>query len=287
MNVIRAAVGLLPPPLIKAVGRWQFRVPMLRRLVNAAAHRAAAGEGAIQHGVGRGLRFDAAGGFPGYLFGTTDLHEQRALEATLGPGGVFYDVGANIGFYATLAGRLVGPGGRVVAFEPFGESAARLRNNMALNGFGDRLTLVEAAASDRAGDCRLAMGRDAMRHRLGDGEAAAGVVVPLVTLDGCRAERDLPPPDVVMIDVEGAECDVIRGMRGTIAECRPVVLVEVHYIPEAVREVFEEVLEPHGYAARVLDNGSVDPAAGWPTGPVRFHVVLEPTTRAMPGTPGT
>lgn len=279
-QLARAALRLTPPSLIRAVGRWQFRVPLLRPVIDRVARGVAVGEGTIQHGVGQGLRFDAAGGFPGYLFGTTDLPEQRALQRHLRPGGVFYDVGANIGFYACIGARLAGPGGRVVAFEPFAESLDKLRANLGRNGVADRVTIVEAAAGAVAGRQRMMVDDKAVMNKL---ESAAsgwasreGPTVDVVTIDARRAAGDLPPPTVVMIDVEGAEVDVMRGMADTVAQARPAVLVEVHYIPAEVMAAFDELFRPHGYTWQLLGDAGGGPAAGWPAGPVRFHAVFVP-----------
>src|SRR4051794_32864724 len=117
----------MPSSLLRAVGRLQFRAPWLHRLILSFAGPATSRPGIIRHGIGAGLHFDATGGQPGYLFGTSEPQEQALLKQWLKPGAVFYDVGANIGFFSTLAGRLVGNTGAVYAFEPFPESAERCR----------------------------------------------------------------------------------------------------------------------------------------------------------------
>ena len=75
-----------------------------------------------------------------------------ALPATTGDG--FVDVGANIGTYSLLARRLVGPTGRVVAFEPHPVAAARLRENVELNRI-DNIEVHEAAVADVAGEAEF------------------------------------------------------------------------------------------------------------------------------------
>ena len=78
------------------------------------------------------------------------------LARTIRPGDVVLDLGAFVGIYAVLAARWSGPDGRVVAFEPTPASAALARRHLAFNGLGpDRVTLVEAAVSDRAARATL------------------------------------------------------------------------------------------------------------------------------------
>ena len=78
------------------------------------------------------------------------------LAHTIRPGDIVLDVGAFVGVYAVLAARWSGPGGRVVAFEPTPSSAALARRHLAFNGLGpDRVSLIEAAVSDRAARATL------------------------------------------------------------------------------------------------------------------------------------
>ncbi len=69
------------------------------------------------------------------------------------------DVGANVGYYALMAATRVGPSGRVIAYEPGPAPAARLRENVALNGLSN-VTVVEAAVADRPGTLHLNLVED-------------------------------------------------------------------------------------------------------------------------------
>ena len=93
-----------------------------------------AGPAVIGAGPGRGLRFDVGGGNPDFAAGTYEPPVQQALADCLKPGDVVLDVGANVGFIAVIAAKLVGPAGRVVAFEPVPENARLVRRNARLNG---------------------------------------------------------------------------------------------------------------------------------------------------------
>jgi FkbM family methyltransferase len=181
--------------------------------------------------VGAGLRFDAGGANPGYALGTTEPLVQEALAGLLRPADVFYDIGANVGFFTILGAHMVGPGGRVFAFEPLPENAVALRRNAALNGF-DHVTLIEAAVSHAAGTATLFTAAEPTWAKLatpGDAQATERTVtVRLVTIDDLLAEGSVAAPTLVKIDVEGAELDVIAGMTHTIERHRPVILCEMH-----------------------------------------------------------
>ena len=264
--MLRALVSALPPSVVRAVGRAQFRSPLAARLVRGAAARLPT-TGTIRHGVGAGLRFDATGGYPGYLLGTSEPEEQAFLAEHLRPGDVFYDLGANIGFYATIAARIVGPRGHVYAFEPHPESAAAVVRNAQLNDL-QNVTLVAAAVSDRDGRLSLSLSESSATHRLGGGDA--GVEVDVVALDSWAARTGSRAPTFVMIDVEGAELDVLRGMRDLLGRARPVVCCEVHWLGRAFPDYVDRELGPLGYT---LTDLSGRPA---PAGAERWHAALIP-----------
>ena len=266
-RIARSLTTRIPPSLVRAVGRAQSRNAVLQRLVKAATPALTAGEGTIARGCGQGLRFDATGGYPGYLLGTSEPEEQAVLAAHLGPGMTFFDIGANIGFFSTLAGRLVGPTGRVVAFEPFPESARRASRNAQLNGF-EHVSVVEAAVGASTGSVTLHLDESAT-HKVTEEPKGPSLVVDQLAIDEWMPGAQVPSPDVVMIDVEGAELDVLAGMKETIAASQPVIMCEVHWLGRDFPEFVEEHLAPLGYTARSLDGAPMQDEGRW-------HAILEP-----------
>jgi FkbM family methyltransferase len=261
--VLSRLVSRLPPNLIRRVGRLQFKLPVVGPLIGYAARKLIAREGVIRYGAGAGLRFDARGGFAGYLLGTSEPLEQEALVRLLKPGMVFYDIGANVGFYSVIAARIVGTGGHVYAFEPCAKFAVSVRRNAALNDFTN-VEVIEAGVSDREGSAEFIPGPVVGPN--GSVRRDEGGSVPLVTIDGLT----LRPPDLVMIDVEGAEVGVLRGMMRTIREHRPAIMCEVHWLLTEFDEVRAEI-EAHGYECRTLDGSP------FPTSPKHYHALLLPT----------
>jgi FkbM family methyltransferase len=183
-----------------------------------------------------------------------------ALAAMLKPGDVFVDVGANIGFLSVLAARIVGPGGRVIAFEPHPDAAARLRTGLRVNAVSGIVDVIEAAlgAHDQAvvalhltGDSVLSS-TDPLRAPLRDDfPFVRAIDVPSMTLDGWMRARPelLSRIAAIKIDVEGTEADVLAGMPETLA-ARPQapVLCETDAGSDADRW-----LRQRGYEAKMLD----------------------------------
>jgi FkbM family methyltransferase len=192
--------------------------------------RAAAGEG---------------GGASVYVNGVEPAKTQ-ALLSILRPGQVVFDVGANIGYYTLLASRQVGPSGRVVAFEPSPRNISYLHRHLALN-HATNVMLVPAGCSDRNGLAAFDAGRDcATGHLLEPASHANGHrdLVPTVALDEIVRESGLVP-DVLKIDVEGAEMLVLEGAAHTIGTMRPIVLLGAH--SAALRSACTSFLAARGY----------------------------------------
>jgi FkbM family methyltransferase len=171
-----------------------------------------------------------------------------ALPGLMSPGMTVIDVGANIGYTALLAARAVGRRGRVYAIEPFADNVWLLRANIALNGCGRVVQVVEAAAWDTAGAVSLALSdENTGDHRAGvDVPGRRAVTVPTVRLD------DVVPldvrVDVIKLDTQGTEHIALGGALGIVRRCAPVLITE--FWPAALRERGDDPLEVlHGYTA--------------------------------------
>jgi FkbM family methyltransferase len=195
--------------------------------------------------------------------------EARVLREYLRPGMGYLDVGGNLGFLATLAARLVGPGGRVVAVEPEPYNFSLLRRNLRLNA-PSHAVAVNAAAGAAPGTARLFKAAENLGdHRLyADGQTVGrdGVDVPVVRLDELYAANRWPAPDFVKIDVQGYEPFVVAGLEGLVTADRPrAVLTE--YWPLGIRSAggdpaaYLEWFRARGFACRLIGEGGAAPVA--------------------------
>jgi FkbM family methyltransferase len=154
--------------------------------------------------------------------------EYAAFRADLHAGDVVLDIGANVGAYAVLFAGWVGPRGRVFAFEPAAETRRVLGELIGLNGVGDRVTVVDAAVSGAEGTAPFAAHGSDGSNRLVSHALAGSVQVTTTTIDAF-CERQNLSPSLIKIDVEGAELDVLKGARRTIARLpRMRLYVEMH-----------------------------------------------------------
>ena len=156
--------------------------------------------------------------------GTHEPHVQQALSQLLKPGMTFWDVGAHIGLFSLLASRAVSERGAVHAFEPQPDNRSRLHETIKLNG-ATNVSVHDFALSDITTDALLhAHQSSTMWSLVREQSAEDGIHVQCKTLDSVAEVLD--PPNVIKIDVEGAELNVLQGGRRLLAQHRPILLVE-------------------------------------------------------------
>jgi FkbM family methyltransferase len=217
------------------------------RLAHGLAAPARARTLPVLKGPGRGLRV-RSGRANLRVLGKGEPQVEQAFLGLLAPGKVVYDIGANIGWYSLLAAR---QGCRVFAFDPDIANAAVAGHNASANGLA--VTVTAAAVTDEDGWLAFLL-RGSLMSRLEKDDTArqaerraqrnAGsngrMHVPAVRLDSWITQTGNPPPDVVKIDVEGAEVGVLRGMRQTLQACRPTLIIELHGTNVEVAEELDD-----------------------------------------------
>jgi len=191
------------------IRRGVFR-PMLSRLID----RLRAGPIDVQfHGASFRLFHQTSATERGALFNPDyNREELDFLQARTPVGGVFVDVGANVGTYAMVMARHVGPSGTVIAIEPHPVTHARLAFNRAASRF-THVRIVAAAAG--ACDGELMIGTDgnnlAASRVVSNEERGSAIRVPSLRLLRILAEAGVDHVDSLKIDVEGFEDRVLTG----------------------------------------------------------------------------
>jgi FkbM family methyltransferase len=217
--------------------------------------------------AGREIFIDrrGSGAWDDMLAGRFDAEIYDAIAQALPEsGGIVWDVGSHIGFHTLGFCTLVGSNGRVIGFEPNPSNRERLHQNIARNpDLATRIEILPCCLADEDGNSLFALSHDidsgaSSMSFLAATDAAVDPatsaswdrqVIPVRTADALVRDG-LPRPDVIKIDVEGAELLVLRGATKTIESEGPTVIVETH----SAGLVFQvtEWFETHSYRVRLL-----------------------------------
>jgi FkbM family methyltransferase len=182
--------------------------------------------------------------------GVWSPEQTRLVKESLGPGMLFVDVGAHVGYFSVLAGKLVAPDGVVFAFEPHPRNFRFLLANVWRNGRTNVLCFPWAVtdscgfaelfeAHGNSGDHRLYRSHD---------EERTSVTVRTVALDALRLVG--PPIDFFKIDVQGAEQAAIRGMEQLLAGS-PEATIAVEFWPFGMQRFGSDVDDALPYYRRL------------------------------------
>ena len=193
-----------------------------------------------------------------------DIATQSVILTLVRPGGVFVDIGANVGMASLSAAYAAGRDGRIFAFEPNPAIAAINRQAIERNGLGETITLHNAAIASENGTMELFV----PLHNHGEATLVRGDMafegrsVSVPTTDAAFL-RELDSIDLIKIDVEGFELSVLHALQPLIDKLHPPIVCEVmdehlHRSGTSASDLFG-FLEGLGYAAFRLERE----ADGW------------------------
>jgi FkbM family methyltransferase len=214
-----------------------------------------------------------AGPLKGYLWSTSasydyilgDYEDPATLQVFLSwlkPGSVYYDIGSSIGFHALTANTIITTG-KIYAFEPVPATMDLFKKHIGLNSkliTGNRITLLPIAVSDEEKQVEFS---DNTNQRDGNTyikespvflEAEKKIMVQCKSVDGLLLEG-YQQPDIIKIDVEGAEYDVLVGAKNTLQLYKPHILLATHdcHLP-GVKEKCVNFLQQLGYQLQHTGN---------------------------------
>jgi FkbM family methyltransferase len=201
-----------------------------------------------------------------YLFGCFEYETVRAYRRLLKPGDTVLDIGANVGAHALPLARCVSPAGRVIAFEPTAYAYNKLQRNILLNPRlasmiqAEQIMLVDS--DDTRVEPRLYSSwqiHDAAAdtHPKHGGRLMDTTGAQNMTLDRYITEHKPGAVSLIKMDVDGHECQVLRGARELLQRDKPILLMEImpYGLDEAGASLDEllGILTTHGYKLYELD----------------------------------
>jgi FkbM family methyltransferase len=287
------------------VARSALRVPALEKIIKLGCREPRLrwlGLGAVAHGYSRvlqrrELRVAEFGtyrlwvnvaeplGIEPFFFGQSGA--VWLTPSLINAGDVCVDAGANVGHYTFLMASIVGPSGRVVAFEANPAMVELLGRSIALNSYGSFVQVIPRALWSEAGQemtffLSVESTNSGTSSLVDHGWFLSQdhtIRVTTTTLDEFARERSLERFRLVKLDVERAEHHVLRGAESLLREARiDYLIVELAAHTEAQR-----ILEQHGYSGYLLDvlRRRLKPLADVPPETFCDALFVSPTVRAQ------
>jgi len=180
----------------------------------------------ILRGSLKGKKWIAGAGISQVLGLERERYTDR-FQASVLKGSVVYDVGAQVGWYTLLASDLVGPRGKVVAYEPLPSVLRYLKSNVEVNHCAN-VQIVEAAASDEDGTAEFFAKEDGSLGSLSPIYGPDKIMVKTVKIDSLVKNEVVPAPDFIKMDVERGEVAALKGAESTLVERAPMLFLETH-----------------------------------------------------------
>lgn len=252
MTLRRFAKSLLPPIVLHAVGRLRD----LCRRRPSRWHQ-------IRTGALGSLWFFSSTPHGRMTSGTYERTLVDRLSDIVKPDWVCYDIGAHIGYYSLILAKLVGPQGRIHAFEPLPANARQVLFHVERNRLEKVVYVHPFALSDTTGRARFRgpVGRRGrgqgylvgvrVQKLTPDAEKFSEIEVEQRRLDDLIDRGEIERPNFMKMDVEGAELHVLRGARETLARARPIIAAELHTVANAVE--CTGFLYTLGYETEILE----------------------------------
>ena len=226
--------------------------PFLRRLLNRFYPRTPEIFELAAPLNGRRMRLDWQT-HKAYVFGTYEPSVTQALLQVVRPGWTVVDIGAHIGYFTLLLSELVGPQGKVIAFEALAQNFEVLRENIVLNSC-DNVILESRAVAGRSG--RISLRRNDDEALTSTASIESGT--PIAEVDAVALDEFLGPAfgrvHLAKMDAEGAEAALLEGMREILRRDLPILLIELHgFDTYGEQHPALRWLHERGYGFRFLD----------------------------------
>lgn len=256
-----SAASMLPAPIRRYARR---SVRLLRRTYRTMSSIPRYRDVDLDCGVTVNVDMRHRNWYQVYQKGYHEQDVEKFITGFLQHGDVVLDVGAQIGMFTAIASQLIGPDGRLLAFEPDEKNHRDLQSTRSRNRL-DNVTIVNAGLSDAVGEATFHRPDGAWGSFMDGGAGGDGAsitrdffknstiktfTIQTQTIDHVVEERGLERLDLIKIDVDGPEVTILRGASRTLATLKPAVMVEAsRFYKEhgtSVDELFG-ILKEHGY----------------------------------------
>ena len=262
VKLAKKTLSILPPTTPAKIYNTLIKIPTLKQITNNLIKSAIPEY--FETGEWKLIldRDDVA--MSGYLaLGSYEPETVKLFTNSIKENSTVVDIGTNIGYYTIIAGKKVGPRGKVFGYEPNTDSFNLLRRNILINNF-DNITPINLALSNILGERTLYFGDNKCTHSFADNrKTGKNELVITDTLDNSLKKYGSPKIDVIKMDIEGAEILALEGMAETI-ERSPKLAIFTELYPKAIRRLgrspveFLEKIRSLGFSVSVIDEDRKD-----------------------------
>lgn len=167
-----------------------------------------------------------------YILGNYETEHQDILRKNVKHGNIVYDIGAHTGFLTLFSSRLVGDSGRVFAFEPLPENYTLLKEHLKINGVRN-VSSYQLAISNSNKTVFFTNNPNSFANTYIQSSPMMNIAIPIIEIQAVALDvfikgNNLPLPDLIKIDVEGAEYDVLQGAENSIRASKPLIILATH-----------------------------------------------------------
>ncbi len=179
-----------------------------------------------------------------------EKNEVETFKTEIKNGNTVIDLGAHIGYYTLLAAKLVGPSGKVYAFEPDPSNFEILKKNVDQNGYKN-IICVNKAVSNKTGKTNLFLAGDTDNSQIVDSSLSdKSIEVDVITLDDFFKNED-NHIDFIKMDIEGSEGKALEGMKNLVTKNKNVKIL-TEFFPERLQyaidaEKYLEMLSKYNF----------------------------------------
>jgi FkbM family methyltransferase len=210
----------------------------------------------VLSGINKGSLWKAGASTHGCWLGTYEVDKQRVIGQFIKQTDVVLDIGANAGFYSLAFSRLIGPKGKVWAFEPFCDNLSNLRFHINMNKL-ENVSVIAAALSSESGLANFSFGLNNATGSIST-QKIGKYLVPTFSLDDAIKFNFIDHPNFIKMDVEGEESKVLEGAGLILQKKNSIWLIALH--GEDQRNRVLNIFKKYGYKVSMLNGSELSPA---------------------------
>jgi FkbM family methyltransferase len=185
----------------------------------------------IRYGLLKGEKWIISSGYSQYWMGNYEPEITEKFVKYAKRSKVIYDIGAHIGYYTLLASKFTEPGGKIFAFEPLPENIQKLQRHVEINDRSN-VVIIEKAVSFKTGETIFTNSGNNVANTICENspmfQFGKTIEVNTTSLDDLLLTGFVLPPQLIKMDIEGAEFDALRGAEILLRKHHPTIFLSTH-----------------------------------------------------------